>query len=299
VNKKPVVISDLRVGSNVAVTYATEGNRSIAGTVTLAEPKSDTEPAPRAAKEVRGKVVKVGNDDVVIETPEKKKVSLALTSKTRFTRNEKDVLVADIRVGSNVTAVYAQDGEKSVADSIILVDNLPAAPPPRPGTGTPIPPPAANSQAAAGNMVEGEIVRVVGNDQVVVRTVDGQEMPVFVDPQTAFLFDAKAATFAALKAGMPIAVEFTAGGQRRVARKITGITALEGQIVRVVGKDQVVLKTATGAEQTVFVSPQTRFMLNAQGGAFTDLRAGMNVNVFSDVRNRQTFARNIFVRPRR
>jgi len=296
-NNKPVVISDLRVGSSVATTYVMDGTRYIAGTVTLTEAKSDKEPAPRAATELSGKVVKVAADEVIIETPEKKKVSVMLTSKTRFSRNDKDVLVADIRVGSNVTAVYTLDGTRYVADSVVLVDNLPVSPPPpnKPDTD----PPAVKPPAATPTRIEGEVVRVVGEDQVVVRTVDGREVTVFVGPQTSYVFDSKAGTFAALKVGEPIAVEYTVVGTRYRASRITGVTLLEGQVVRVIGKDQVVLKTATGGEQTVYVSPETRYMLTPQGGAFADLRTGTSVNVYYDVRDRRSYARNIFVRPRR
>src|SRR5437588_55180 len=62
-------------------------------------------------------------------------------------------------------------------------------------------------------------------------------------------------------------------------------TVLEGQIVRVVGTDQVVLRTADGKEVIVFVTPKTTYLASDQAAVFTDLRPGADVSVNYELRD--------------
>jgi len=62
-------------------------------------------------------------------------------------------------------------------------------------------------------------------------------------------------------------------------------TTISGEIVRMVGQDQVILRTPAGQETTVYVNPQTTFQLDNRAAAFSDLRAGNNISVQYDVRD--------------
>jgi len=57
-----------------------------------------------------------------------------------------------------------------------------------------------------------------------------------------------------------------------------GPETLEGRIVRT-GNDQFVVQTSDKREIIVYTNPQTRFMLNQNPGAFTDVRVGNNVQI--------------------
>jgi plastocyanin len=70
-------------------------------------------------------------------------------------------------------------------------------------------------------------------------------------------------------------------------------TTISGEIVRVVGQDQVILRTAAGQETTVYVNPQTTLQLDNRAAVFTDLRAGNNISVQYDVRDNRNLARQI------
>jgi hypothetical protein len=73
---------------------------------------------------------------------------------------------------------------------------------------------------------------------------------------------------------------------------------VQGTVVRVVGQDQVVLRTADGKEVIVYVTPQTAYQFTEQGGAFTDLRPGVDIGVNYDTRDRRFMARRIYRRNR-
>jgi hypothetical protein len=87
-----------------------------------------------------------------------------------------------------------------------------------------IPADAAAPQVPAGNntFYEGQVVRVVGNDQVVIRTADGKEVIVFVNPQTSYQLDNQAATFNQFQPGVPIRVEYSLRNDRPIASRILG-----------------------------------------------------------------------------
>jgi len=156
---------------------------------------------------------------------------------------------------------------------------------------------AAQQQA---NQLEGQVVRVVGEDQVVIRTSDGKEITVHMSPDTKYRLTEKGGQFKDLKAGTDIGVQYDTRDQKQLATNVVGVTRVEGEIVRVVGKDHVVLRTADGKEVEVYVAPETRYQIvnkgdnYVPGGALTDLRPGLRVGVYYDMRERRPIARRIF-----
>jgi uncharacterized protein (TIGR03000 family) len=71
---------------------------------------------------------------------------------------------------------------------------------------------------------------------------------------------------------------------------------VEGRIVRT-GTDQFVVKTSDNREVTVFTNPQTRYMLNQNPGAFTDIRVGNAVNINVTRQGDRPFANMVTIRP--
>jgi hypothetical protein len=70
-------------------------------------------------------------------------------------------------------------------------------------------------------------------------------------------------------------------------------TLVTGRVMRVVATDQVIVQTTDGREVPVYVTPQTVYQLAPQGGAFVDLRPGVDVGVYYDVRDNRFLARRI------
>jgi hypothetical protein len=147
-------------------------------------------------------------------------------------------------------------------------------------------------------MLEGEIVGIQGDDQLVIKTPEGKEVTVFVEPKTRIMLANKEKKFADLKKGGVVGVEYNERDKKYYASNIQDVTLLEGQIVKVVGKDQVLVKTADGKEIVVFIDPQTRFLLTEQGGTITDLKPGADINVYYDVRDERNMACRVWA-PRR
>lgn len=147
-------------------------------------------------------------------------------------------------------------------------------------------------------VIEGKIERVVGKDQVILRTTDSKEVTVYVSPRTTYVIEGKTVEFTTLRPGTTIAVEYDLRDNRYEAVRISDLTLVEGEVIRVIEKDQVVLRTPEKKEIIIYVSPQTRYQLTETGGTIVDLRPGTSINVYYDVNDRRNMARRIFL-PRR
>jgi translation initiation factor IF-1 len=161
-----------------------------------------------------------------------------------------------------------------------------------------------------GTLIEGQVVKVVGDNQVLIRTSDGKEVLVNVTPQTKYMLTAKGGAFADLKPDAVIGIQYMPQNQLNMATQIVSLERVQGQIVKVIGKDQIVVKTSDGKEVIVYVSPETKYQLEATTPApatplpvptFTDLQPGLPVQVYTqnDVIRTGPFGRRVIVSPRR
>jgi len=73
-------------------------------------------------------------------------------------------------------------------------------------------------------------------------------------------------------------------------------TVLDGRVLRT-GPDHFVIQSPNQGEVTIYTNPQTRFMLNNNPGAFTDIRVGSNVNFGYTMQGDRRFANTITIRP--
>ena len=71
---------------------------------------------------------------------------------------------------------------------------------------------------------------------------------------------------------------------------------LDGKIIRT-GQDQVVIETRDNKQVTIYTNPQTRFMVNENPGAFTDLRVGSTINLGFTMQGDRRIANTIRIRP--
>src|SRR5207248_9065576 len=114
-----------------------------------------------------------------------------------------------LRVGTEITGVYLTQDNRNIVNTVTVG---PAA------TVEPVTPPPAE-----GTVLQGSVVRVVGQDQVVIRTSDGKEVIVYVTPQTTYNFNDAPATFSAIQPGVPIRVDYELRDRRPYARGIFGV----------------------------------------------------------------------------
>lgn len=161
-----------------------------------------------------------------------------------------------------------------------------------------------------------------GNDQFIVRTPDNREVTFYTNPQTRYTINNNAGRYSDLRVGSTITTNYAVQGDRYYANAVTvgavtttpnqaveqpvqpaqpvgQATVVEGTVVRVVGQDQVVLRTADNKEVIVYVAPQTKYVINEQPAQFTQYQTGMPIRVEYDVRDRRNVARGIFGRPLR
>jgi ribosome maturation factor RimP len=161
---------------------------------------ADPPPAKAKARQIQGQIVSTDKEQVVVKTRDNEQLTVRVRPQTKFLLKDKAVQFTDLRVGANVTIDAVVEEDRPFAESIVIVDE--AAP------------------AAEATLVEGEIVRVVGTDQVIVRTPERKEVTVFVDPQTTFQLEEKTATFTDLRTGMPVRVDVNVKDGRHMARQI-------------------------------------------------------------------------------
>ena len=69
---------------------------------------------------VMGTVSKVSDQSVTVETAAKKTIEVSLNSKTKYTRNDKNAVASDLKVGGRVMIEAKGVNEKLVAETVKL-----------------------------------------------------------------------------------------------------------------------------------------------------------------------------------
>jgi hypothetical protein len=169
-------------------------------------PGGETKPTPiqGTGTQIRGQVIRSGKDGFVIRGSDNKDMTFRTNPDTRYYSNNKAGRFEDLRIGSNINAWYGPGQNDQYYANTVHV--LPAD-----GATTQVP-------ADSNTFYEGQVVRVVGNDQVVLRTADGKEVTVSVNPQTTYRVNDQPATFNQLQAGLPIRVHYSMQNDRPIAR---------------------------------------------------------------------------------
>jgi len=168
--------------------------------------------ARQAVKELRGKVLRTSDDRFIVSTPDGKEVTLYTGPKTRYLRGDTVIKYSEVRTGVPITIGYSTEGDRYIANTVTLAgDDVP-------GKTT-----TTTTTTTDGTVVEGTVVRVVGQDQVIMRTADGKEVIVYVNPQTTYTFNNAAGGFTDIRTGVPLKVTYNVRDQRNVARSIIGV----------------------------------------------------------------------------
>jgi len=150
-------------------------------------------------RQIQGQIVKMDARQFVVKTSANEQFTVHVRPQTKFLLKDKVVQLTDLRVGANVTVNALVEGDQPFAESVVLVEE------------------EANPQET---LIEGEIVRVVAQDQVIVRTAERKEVIVFVDPRTTFLLENRTAKFADLRVGANVHANVHIRDGRHMARQI-------------------------------------------------------------------------------
>ena len=141
---------------------------------------------------VAGKIFRVDNDRVVVETNAGGQLTLHVDAKTEYLRRVPATGYAAMVPGAEFTAAYEQRGERLWITAIDIATNAES----RASQPVPVPPTIPVAVAP----YEGEIVRVVGPDQIIVRNLAGIELPIYMTPQTRYELGETAGAFGDLAA---------------------------------------------------------------------------------------------------
>jgi hypothetical protein len=153
--------------------------------------------------------------------------------------------------------------------------------------------------------LQGRVLRTA-EGSFVIRTPDNREVTVYTNPRTTYRANNRDVRFSDVRVGSDITIGYDLNGNRYFANNVVvgpaeqvpaqpvaEGTLVTGRVVRVVGADQVILQTTDGREVPVYVTPQTVYQLAPAGGAFTDLRPGIDIGVYYDARDNRFLARRI------
>ena len=163
----------------------------------------------------------------------------------------------------------------------------------------------AVSIQGTGTQIQGRVIRT-GDSQFVVRTQDNRETVFYVNPQTRYFNSGQAAQFATVQVGSQVNAWYVPAEENRFVVNTVAVIPVEapavpavtpsstafyeGDVVRVVGKDQVIIRTGN-KEIVVYVNPQTTYRVNEQPSTFTDVRVGTPVRVEYELREQRPIAR--------
>ena len=257
--------------------------------------------AKQQARELRGRIVKTNADNFVIQTRDNKTITVYSNPQTKYVINNQPVKYSELRVGTEVNTAYVLEGERYIANNVVVVPAESDAP----VRDAPV------KEAPAGNRAQGKINNL-GTDHFIIVVQENRKETFHVHPQTKFRVNNKAAKYTDLSVGATVSVAFTRDGDKNLANEVAQVadtsqaadpkdegTLVEGKVLRVVGKDQVVVRTTDGKEVTLYVSPQTSYQINDQAARFTDLRPGVDIGVRYDVRDQRNIARRVFTPKRK
>jgi len=171
---------------------------------------------------VNGRIVRTAQDQFVVQGVDNKSYTFYTNPQTRYWMNNNPIQYSGLQVGSNISAWYAPQGERYYVNRVNVLP-AGAAFPVQEATTTQTTTVDQQANAPNANYYQGEIVRIVGRDQVVIRTSDGKEVIVYVQPQTTYRLEDRAATFTDLRPGTPIRVDYDMRDRRPYARGILGL----------------------------------------------------------------------------
>jgi hypothetical protein len=242
-------------------------------------------------RKIEGRVVRVGPAHLIIGTPDRGEVTVFMRSDTRYLSHDQSTRIAKLPIGSAVSVALAMDGSRLVAETVSLAEDERPTPRARSRSAGPI----SNKLDRTDDTIDGTILRKLPPDQIDVRTIDGAETRVRTNAATDYEFAGQTGGFSNLRPGDAVSIAFDRRNQQNVARRVAGVLMVEGQVVRTVRPNEVMLRDNAGRDFNVLVVPNTRFLLTPDGGVFNDLRPGTRVAVSFNQVDRRREARRIAI----
>lgn len=240
------------------------------------------DPAPAAKPlSVRARFVRLdGENRFIVRTQENKEVTFFVAPGTRYVVNGKAVRLADLKPGADLTTTYTLNNNQQIANVVTV------------------------GEASPDNTAFRGVVTAKTAETITVKAQTGKEMAFNVNAKSRYLLRDKAVTINDIKIGAVVEVRYVdrdshSWVEELIINDVTAGTTDEpgeeykGVVVRFVGQNQVVIKTADNKEVTVDITPQTTYLLNNQPARVADFPAGAEVRVQYNLRDRRPIARSI------
>jgi len=249
----------------------------------------------QAGTSLQGKVIRVdGQDRIVVQTADNKEVILMSTPTTQYIINGRAGQFGDVRNGVNVRATYNMQDNRYMVSSFQVGDAPDAA--------------NVNQGGVNDRRFRGRIAKIdAANNQIVAKSQDGKEVTLFVQQNGRFLRNGQAVKIAELQVGTVIEAQYVERDNHWWVEEVTVVTEstganqpatdgtqVEGTVVRIVGQNQVIVRTKDNKELTIDLAPQTTYMFDNQPGQFRDIQPGQDVRVQYNTVERRTIASRIF-----
>jgi len=246
---------------------------------------------------LRGRVVRVqAPNQFVVRTADNRDLVLFTNPQTKYIHPTRAVGFANLRQGVEVDAVYDLAGRQNVVSALTLVDAAAT-------TITPAAPPAPAAPAGGGgSQLVGRVTKAHSDpNHLVLTTPDNKEAVLYLDNREFSVRyevrDGKKVIVALTTAGAAALPPPAPAGETTVQSSEPAV--LQGTVVRLVGNDQIVVRTAAGEEVTVYGQPVTTYTVDNRAARFADFQPGMEIRVNYDLRDRRHFARSVLGFPRR
>jgi len=237
------------------------------------------EPAPVAKPlSVRARFVRVeGENRFIVRTQENKEITFFTAPGTRYVVNGKAVRLADLKPGADLTTTYIINNNQQMANVVTV------------------------GEASPDTVFRG-LVTAKTAETITVKAQTGKEMAFNVNAQSRYTLRDKAITINDIKVGAVVEVRFVDRDSHSWVEEliVNDVSTAEeqgeeykGVVVRFVGQNQVIIKTADNKEVTVDITPQTTYLLNNQPARVADFPAGAEIRVQYNLRDRRPIARSI------
>jgi hypothetical protein len=144
------------------------------------------------------------------------------------------------------------------------------------------------NQATVVTTLRGKVVRVEGQDRIVVRTSDNRDVILIANPTTRYVINGKAGKFADVRTGVEFRANYNLQNNQYIVSSIQtgeGLDVVQpgginerkfrGRVVRIdAANNQIVAKSQDGKEVTLYVQKTGRFMRNGQAVRMADIQVG-------------------------
>jgi len=201
VNRKVVRVNDLREGADLNATYVTRDNRYYVSNIQVGEGAA----AADANTAFRGRVTAKTAETITVKSETGKEMVFNTNAQSQYKLGTKAITVNDIKVGAIVEVRFVERDSHTWVQELIINDV------------------STGNTDQPGEEMKGVVVRVIGQNQIVVRTADNKEVIVDVVPQTVYKFNDQPARLADFPAGSDVRVQYNVLDRRPVARGIFGL----------------------------------------------------------------------------